>query len=258
LEISDNCWNAHVSVREKTRPDIAFAVHQAARFSHYPRQSHAVAVKRILCYLKTTADKGLIMTPGDDHRVDCYVDSDFAGKFSVEDSQDPVSVKSRTRCVILYRGTPLLWVSKLQTQIALSTMEGEYVALSQSMRDLIPIRQVLEELLTIVFHRPQKIVYHAHSKAFDDVIPGSIPKSSVLDQPTVYEDNQACLKFARMSQLSPCTEHIGIPYHWFHTKVGNLDIRTEPISTNQQLAEQFTKGLSVIPFQLSRHILMGW
>jgi hypothetical protein len=58
-----------------TRPDIAFAVHQAARFSHYPRQSHAIAVKRILQYLKTTADKGMIMTPGNDHRVDCYVDS---------------------------------------------------------------------------------------------------------------------------------------------------------------------------------------
>jgi hypothetical protein len=241
-----------------TRPDIAFAVHQAARFSHDPRQSHAVAVKRILRYLKTTADKGLIMTPGDDHRVDCYVDSDFAGMFSVENVHDPVSVKSRTGYVILYRGSPLLWVSKLQTQIALSTMEAEYVALSQSMRDLIPIRQLLTELLTIVFLRQPTLTYHAHSKAFDDVTPGSIPKSSVLAQSTVYEDNHACLKFARMAQLSPRTKHIGIPYHWFRTQVENLDIRIEPIATTKQLADQFTKGLSLVPFQLSRRILMGW
>ena len=33
-----------------TRPDIQFAVHQVARFSHSPKQSHAQAVKRIVRY----------------------------------------------------------------------------------------------------------------------------------------------------------------------------------------------------------------
>ena len=42
---------------------------------------------------------------------------------------------------------------------------------------------------------------------------------STIEQSTVYEDNHACLKFARMAQLSPRTKHIGIPYHWFCTKV---------------------------------------
>ncbi len=69
-----------------------------------------------------------------DLRVDCYVNADFGGLFSVEDKQDPVSIKSRTGYVITYRGAPLLWVSKMQTQVALSTMEAEYIALSQSMR----------------------------------------------------------------------------------------------------------------------------
>jgi hypothetical protein len=40
-----------------TQPDIAFAVHQAARFTHNPRASHAAAIKRILRYLKATKDK---------------------------------------------------------------------------------------------------------------------------------------------------------------------------------------------------------
>ena len=35
-----------------TRPDIAYAVHQAARFTHGARRSHAAGVKRILRYLK--------------------------------------------------------------------------------------------------------------------------------------------------------------------------------------------------------------
>jgi hypothetical protein len=239
-----------------TRPDIAFAVHQAARFSHAPKQSHSIAVKRILRYLKQTQDKGMIMTPTTELRVDCYVDSDFAGAFAVEHSQDPASVKSRTGYIIMYRGVPLLWVSKMQTQIALSTMEAEYIALSQSMRDLIPIRQLLHEIMTVVFTKPSNIVYHSHSKAFDDVKHESLPSN--IEQSTVYEDNQACLKFARTAQLSPRTKHIGVPYHWFRSKVETLDIRIEPISTTKQLADPFTKGLSLVPFELSRRAIMGW
>ena len=241
-----------------TRPDISYAVHQAARFSHAPRHSHDVAVKRILRYLKTTNDKGMSIAPSMNNRVDCYVDSDFAGTFSSEDVQDPVSVKSRTGYVILYRGSPLLWVSKLQTQIALSTMEAEYVALSQSMRDLIPIRQILSEIMTVVFDAAPTIAYHAHSKAFDDVESGTMPVLHTIEQSTVYEDNHACLKFARMAQLSPRTKHIGIPYHWFRAQVANLSIQIEPVATTKQLADQFTKGLSIVPFQISRRILLGW
>jgi hypothetical protein len=242
-----------------TRPDISFAVHQAARFSHAPRNSHAIAVKRILRYLKQTQDKGMMVTPTTEQRVDCYVDSDFAGMFAVENAADPISVKSRTGYVILYRGSPLLWVSKLQTQIALSTMEAEYVALSQSMRDLIPIRQILQEIMTIVFKVTPTIEYHSHSKAFEDVKSGSMEASaSTIEQSTVFGDNNACLKFARMAQLSPRTKHIGIPYHWFRGKVESLDIKIEPIATTKQLADPFTKGLSLIPFEASRRVLMGW
>ena len=141
-----------------TRPDIAYAVHQAARFTHGARNSHANGIKRILRYLKKTKTEGLILRPQQDLRVDCYVDADFGGLFAVEDKQDPGSVKSRTGYVIFYRGAPLLWVSKMQTQIALSTMEAEYIALSQSMRDLIPIREVLKEIMSIVFEH-QKVCF---------------------------------------------------------------------------------------------------
>jgi hypothetical protein len=117
------------------------AVHQAARHTHAPRGSHAVAVKLILRYLKGTKYKGLYFKPNSTDQVDCYVDADFAGLFSVGDGQAPVSVKSRTGYVIMYSGVPVLWVSKMQTQIALSAMEAGYIALSQSMHNLIPIRK---------------------------------------------------------------------------------------------------------------------
>ncbi|KAI2494285.1 hypothetical protein MHU86_20262 [Fragilaria crotonensis] len=62
-----------------TRPDIAFAVSQVARFSHNPKKSHASAIKTIVRYLQRTYDKGMIVKPTGDLTLDCYVDADFAG-----------------------------------------------------------------------------------------------------------------------------------------------------------------------------------
>ena len=67
----------------------------------------------------------------------------------------------------MFMGCPLQWVSKLQTQIALSTMEAEYITLSQSMRDLIGIREIIREMKNYVFLGNMKNhVIIAHSKTF--------------------------------------------------------------------------------------------
>jgi hypothetical protein len=96
-----------------TRPDIAYAVHQASWYTHAPRASHAVAVKRILCYLCGTHDKGIYFQPNRSNQSDCHVDAYFSGLFGVEDGQEIVSVKSRKGYVIFFCGVPLLWLSKL-------------------------------------------------------------------------------------------------------------------------------------------------
>ena len=46
-----------------TRPEIQYAVHQCARFSDDPKHSHEVAAKRIVRYLKSTPDEGIILKP---------------------------------------------------------------------------------------------------------------------------------------------------------------------------------------------------
>jgi len=89
-----------------SRPDIAFAVHQCARFSHCPCSTHEIAVKKICRYLlKGRFDQGIIFTPTPDaFDIECYCDSDFVGLFgSEDDSTDPVccSSCSRTGYVIL-------------------------------------------------------------------------------------------------------------------------------------------------------------
>ena len=62
-----------------TRPDISFAVHQCARFTHNTKVSHETAVKRIFRYLQGTNLNGLVLNPSKKMVVDCYADADFAG-----------------------------------------------------------------------------------------------------------------------------------------------------------------------------------
>ena len=220
-----------------TRPDIAYATHQVARFTHNPKNSHALAVKKIVRYLQGTKDKGMIIQPTTNFTVDCYVDADFAGLYPVEDSQDPVSVRSRTGYVFFIANCPFLWASKLQTEIALSTMEAEYIALSQALRNLIPLRRLVRFVCEIIF--------------------GKGKVASIMCS-TVFEDNQGALQLARAPRMTPRTKHYGIKYHFFREYVSNGDLKLTKIDSKEQRADILTKGLTRVPFEYLRRYLLGW
>jgi hypothetical protein len=170
-----------------TRPDISMAVHQCARFCSAPQALHKLAVKRIACYLLATRDKGLLLTPTTTFALDTYVDADFAGRWHREFSHLRDNVLSRTGYVITFCGCPVSWTSKLQSEIAVSTTESEYIALSSATRDILPLPRILQDFAThwfITLPRP-------HSD--------SVSTSSFASQVTpsrVYEDNTACIVLA--------------------------------------------------------------
>ena len=126
-----------------TRPDISMAVHQCARFCIEPKITHERAVMRIGKYLLHTRDKGLKFYPNKTKGIECFTDADFAGSWDKADAENPENVLSRTGYIIFYCGCPVQWCSKLQTEIALSTAEAEYIALSQATREIIPFINLL-------------------------------------------------------------------------------------------------------------------
>jgi Reverse transcriptase (RNA-dependent DNA polymerase) len=221
-----------------TRPDIQFAVHQVARFSHDPRQSHAQAIKRIARYLLSSKDKGILFEPDLKAGLDCYVDADFAGLYGYEDEQDPVSVKSRTGFVLTLFGCPIIWSSKLQTDITLSSTAAEYVAFSMAMRELLPMRALLQEL---------------GDKLELEFTQGSLVRS------TVFEDNQGCLSMVNSPKMSSRNKYLSLKYHFFRSHIGkDKGIEAKWIETTKQKADIFTKGLPESQFQVIRKLLIGW
>ena len=165
-----------------------------------PKRSQEIALKRIGQYLVGTADKGIILDPKNatSLHIDAYPDADFAGLYKYEDEKDPVCVKSRTGYFVQLGGCPLAWVSKLQREIALSTLEAEYIALSTAMRDLLPMRELLKEVMS------NMKLNHNQTTTINS---------------TVFEDNNGAISLALSPNISPKTRHIAIKYHFFRSKL---------------------------------------
>lgn len=225
-------------ISSNTRPDIQFAVHQVARFSHNPKRSHGQALKRIIRYLIETKDRGLCFKPDLTQGLDCWVDADFAGMYGYEDEQDPVSVKSRTGFVLTLFGCPIIWSSKLQAEITLSSTAAEYVAFSMSMRELLPMRVLLSEI----------------AERLD------LPRvTKSLVRSTVFEDNQGCLSLVNVPKMSPRNKYLALKYHFFRSQIGeSKGIVAKYIPTLEQRADILTKGLPPKQFAVIRKYLMGW
>jgi hypothetical protein len=221
-----------------SRPDIAFAVHQCARFTHCPKRSHEQGLKRIARYLKATRTRGMVFKPCKDLNLDLYADADFAGLWNAEDPHDPICVKSRSGFILTLGEVPILWGSKLQTEIALSTTEAEYIALSTAMRELIPIRLLLQDVGTIF----------------------ELKRNELTTVSCVWEDNNGALTIANSAypNMTPRTKHIACKYHWFREHLVPGEIEVMRIDTKLQRADIFTKGLPRPEFESKRKMVAGW
>lgn len=233
-----------------TRPDISMAVHQCARFCSAPRALHELAIKLIVRYLLATRDKGMVLTPNMNFNLDMLVDANFAGRWHKEVSHLRDSVLSRTGYVVTFCGCPISWSSKLQSEIALSTTESEYIALSSATRELLPLRRVLLDLVTNSFISIPKT-------SSDTISTQSF--SSNLRPSQVFEDNTACITLATSdSTFKPCTKHISLKFHHFHDHIRNGSLRIVKVASNKNWADIFTKPLGKLKFEHLRKYLICW
>ncbi|KAH9668961.1 Integrase catalytic domain-containing protein [Citrus sinensis] len=185
-----------------TRPDIAQAV-----------GAHWIIVKRILRYIRGTSDVALCYG-GSEFTVRGYVDSDFAGDLDKR--------KSTTGYVFTLAGAAVSWVSKLQTVVALSTTEAEYMAATQACKEAIWIQRLLEEL----GHKQQKI--------------------------PMFCDSQSALHIARNPAFHSRTKHIGVQYHFVREVVEDGSVDLQKIHTKENLADVLTKPINTDKFVWSR------
>ena len=202
-------------LEKSTRPDISCAVHQCAQFTADPKIQHGKVVKHIGRYLAGSAQQGLIYKPDITKSLECFVDSDFSGNWNKEDADsDMDTARSRTGYVIRYAGCPIVWGSKLQTHIALSSTEAEYIAISTAMREVIPLMALLKEM------SEKQFITHNN-------------QADIHCQ--IFEDNSGAIEIAQTTKYRPRTKHINTQYHHFRYYVDTGQLRLQYIPSKINL-----------------------
>ena len=188
-----------------SRPDIMLSVCMCARFQAAPKESHHLAVKRILRYLAYTPTLGLWYPKGSEFDLVGFSDADYAG--------DKVDRKSTSgTCHFLGRSL-VCWSSKKQNCVSLSTAESEYIAAGSCCAQLLWMKQTLKD-------------YGIH-----------------LKQVPLYCDNESAIKIANNPVQHSKTKHIEIRHHFLRDHVMKEDIDIIHVNTEEQLADIFTKPL---------------
>jgi hypothetical protein len=154
-------------LEKSTRPHIAYSVHQCARFLANPKVEHAKTLKLIARYLPATKNEGIICDPND-QSFECYCDTDFSGNWNGDIAEyDSSTARSRTGYIVTYAGCPIVWASKMQTEIPLSSTESEYIAMPQALREVLPLTRLVAELSPANFEM-SSTAPKIHCKVFED------------------------------------------------------------------------------------------
>ena len=203
-----------VQLSRTCRPDITQPTNALASIASNPKKVHEPAKQRLLRYLKGTVNDGISMTrqPKDAPAIVPFADSDYAN--------DPEERKSTNGIIIYLYSFPVLWVSKKQQCICLSSSEAEYVCLCEAGKLTVFLIKFLRELQIHV------------------------------DLPVdINEDNTSTISMARNPLNHGRTKHVDVRYHWIRQQVKLGILKLKHVKTDEQLADLLSKPVSVATFQ---------
>jgi len=200
-----------------TRPDISFAVSQISKFMHQPKQSHWIALKRVFRYLKKTKDFKLFFSEKQQN-VHGYSDASFAN--------DSFDRKSHSGYVFFKNNGAISWKSKKQSIVALSTMEAEYIALSNALKEALSLQ------------RMEKSFQTKNSEEEESPI-------------IIFEDNQSAINTSNNLIRNDRSKHIDVRFHFIREKVANKEVQIKYCQSSNMIADILTKPLGKILF--SKH-----
>lgn len=189
-----------------TRSDIAYSVQQVFLFKHAPREPHFNFLKRILRYLKGTADQGLHIHASSNLRITANSDADCGGC--------PDSLRSTSGYCVFLGENLVSWSSKRQPTVSRSSAEAEYRCVANATTKTSWLRNLLLEL-----HVP-------------------VTKAMI-----VYCDNISVVYLSNNPVQHQRTKHVEIDIHFVRELIQIGRVCVIHVPTDHQYAEIFTKGL---------------
>lgn len=169
--------------------------------------SHLVAVKRILRYIKSTSAHGLFLSPTSTTLLHGFTDSDWGG-----DMDD----RKSTTGFAIYLGNHLISLSsRKQCVVSRSSTEAEYRALAAATSELTWVEFLLREI-------------------------GCFSSST----PILLCDNLSATYLIANPIFHSRTKHMEIDFHFVRDKVCAKTLVVRYVNTHDQIADLLTKPLS--------------
>ncbi|XP_050919492.1 uncharacterized mitochondrial protein AtMg00810-like [Lathyrus oleraceus] len=201
-----------------TRPDISFAVQHLSQFVSKPLVPHYQAATKILRFLKSSPAKGIFLSASSPLKLCAFADSDWA--------RCPTTRKSITGFCVVLGNSLLCWKSKKQNTVSRSSTEAEYRALASLTCEIQWLQFLFNDLMV------------------------------QLSQPaSVYCDRKSAIYLAHNPTFHERSKYIELDCHVIREKIVSRLIHLLPVSTNDQLADVFTKPLHSPAFS---SILSKW
>jgi hypothetical protein len=203
-----------------THPDIAHVVGVLCHFMSNPGPAHWKAVKHLFCYLSGTLDQCLTYAPDPSapELFHTYSDADHAGNSDNGWLTSGYVVKIGTGAVS--------WSLKLQSIVALSTTEAEYVAAVSAGQETLWMHQFLGEL------------------GYDCTVPSPM-----------FMDNQSAIQVVKNPEHHGHMKHLDLRFFWLRDEVAKGHLSAQYIWTADIATDLLTKPLACIKVQIACQLL---
>ena len=196
-----------------TRPDISYAINIFSQFQSNPGKLHWEGLLKLLGYVGATKNYRLDLSRIDNIDLTCFTDADFAAN-----RDDRVSLGG----FILFIGSvPISWRTLKQKCVALSTMESEFIALTEAAKELLWLSRIVEEIR----------LYNLLNLNFSS---------------TIMCDNLSTISFANSPIENQRTKHVHIKYFFVRDLLYRNVFDLKFVNSKDNLADPLTKPQSKI------------
>ncbi|KAK2352400.1 secreted RxLR effector protein [Trifolium repens] len=192
-----------------TRPDVSYALSATSGYQSDPGESHWIAVKNILKYLRRTKETFLVYGGEEELSVVGYTDASF--------QTDKDDFRSQSGFVFCLNGGAVSWKSSKQETVADSTTEAEYIAASSAAKEAVWIKKFISEL---------------------EVVP------SIVDPISLYCDNNGAIAQAKEPRSHQRSKHILRRFHLIREIIDRGDVKICKVPTLDNIADPLTKPLA--------------
>jgi histone deacetylase 1/2 len=187
-------------------PDLNYTVGLESQFMQVIQKPHLNGVRHTLCYVSAIVDYGLFYEASTKLQVHGYINADWASSISDRSSTNGF--------MFSFGSVDVTWSNKKQPTVALSSTKAEYMGAAMATCEVTWFRKLLGDL---GLHVDRQVV--------------------------IYCDNLSNIQLARNPMFHARTKHIEVHYHFIRDKILAGEIDFIYVSTEDQVADIFTKVL---------------